>query len=82
MPPEPEARLRVLIANEGDARLDTITGIVERLGHEIVGGGVEIADVGPLSRSTGAEIALSVLALMASRHSNRSPRSSTKPLAR
>jgi len=63
MPPEPEARLRVLIANERDARLDTITAIVEGLGHDIVAGGVEIGAVGPLSRSTGAEIALVGLGL-------------------
>lgn len=62
-PPEPEHHLQVLIANEQHARLETITAIVERLGHEIVGRDVEIADVGPLSRSTGAEIALVGLGL-------------------
>ena len=63
MPPEPEHRLQVLIANERDARLAAITHIVERLGHEIVGHEVEIAEVGPLSRSTGAEVALVGLGL-------------------
>ena len=55
--PETEHRLQVLIANERDLRLDSITAIVEGLGHEIVGRGVDIDDVGPLSRSTGAEVA-------------------------
>lgn len=63
MPPEPEHRLQVLIANERDARLAAITAVVERLGHEIVGRNVEIAEVGPLSRSTGAEVALVGLGL-------------------
>ena len=61
--PEPEHRLQVLIANEQDERLDTITAIVEALGHEIVGRGFDVGDVGPLSRSTGAEVALVGLGL-------------------
>jgi response regulator NasT len=61
--PEPEHRLQVLIANEQDDRLDTITAIVEALGHEIVGRGFDVGDVGPLSRSTGAEVALVGLGL-------------------
>ena len=63
MPPEPEHRLQVLIANERDARLASVTAIIERLGHEIVGRNVEIGEVGPLSRSTGAEVALVGLGL-------------------
>ena len=55
--PGVEDRLRVLIANEHHERLEIITAIVDGLGHEIVGRG-EIGDVGPLSRSTGADIAL------------------------
>ncbi len=55
---EPEQRLQVLIANERDDRLETVTAIVERLGHEIVARGVDIGEVGALSRSSGAEIAL------------------------
>ena len=61
--PGPEHRLQVLIANERDARLDTVAAIVEALGHEIVGRGVDIADVGPLSRSAGADVALVGLGL-------------------
>lgn len=59
---EPEHRLQVLIANERGERLDTVTAIVEGLGHEIVGRG-DITAVGPLSRSTGAEVALVGLGL-------------------
>jgi response regulator NasT len=55
---EPEHRLQVLIANERDDRLDAISGIVERLGHEIVARRFDITEVGPLSRSSGAEVAL------------------------
>lgn len=61
--PETEHRLQVLIANERDDRLATITAIVDGLGHEIVARGVDIDDVGPLSRATGAEVALVGLGL-------------------
>ena len=63
MPPEPEHRLQVLIANERDDRLESITAIVEGLGHEIVGRDKNISEIGPLSRSTGAEVALVGLGL-------------------
>jgi response regulator NasT len=53
----------VLIANERGDRLESITAIVEGLGHEIVGRGLGIGDIGPLSRSTGAEVALVGLGL-------------------
>jgi response regulator NasT len=56
-------RLRVLIANERDERLNRITTLVEELGHEIVARSLEIKDVGPLSRETGAEVALVGLGL-------------------
>jgi len=58
-----EHRLQVLIANERDDRLETITAIVEGLGHEIVGRGVDVGEIGPLSRTTGAEVALVGLGL-------------------
>lgn len=63
MPVEPEHRLQVLIANEEAERLEALTEIVEALGHEIVGRDVNISDVGSLSRSTGAEVALVGLGL-------------------
>jgi response regulator NasT len=53
----------VLIANEQDERLETITAIVEALGHEVVARDVDIGSVGPLSRSTRAEVALVGLGL-------------------
>jgi response regulator NasT len=56
-------KLRVLVANERDERLNTITALVERLGHEIVARAVEIKDVGPLSREARAEVALVGLGL-------------------
>ena len=61
--PETDHRLQVLIANERDDRLNSITAIVERLGHEIVGRDKEVSAIGPLSRSTGAEVALVGLGL-------------------
>lgn len=61
--PEREHRLQVLIANEEHDRLANIKAIVEALGHEIVAHSVNIGEVGPLSRSTGAEVALVGLGL-------------------
>lgn len=58
-----EHRLQVLVANEQHARLGKITAMVVALGHEIVGSAVDIGEVGPLSRSTGAEVALVGLGL-------------------
>jgi hypothetical protein len=40
-------KLRVLVANETDERLDTISTLVERLGHEIVARSLKIKDLGP-----------------------------------
>ena len=60
---EPDHRLQVLIANEHHERLENITQVVEALGHEIVARDVDISEVGPLSRSTGAEVALVGLGL-------------------
>ena len=61
--PETDHRLQVLIANEHDDRLKDIAALVERLGHDVVGRDIGIGDVGPLSRSTGAEVALVGLGL-------------------
>lgn len=61
--PEPEPHLQVLIANEQDDRLETITAIVEGLGYEVVARGVDVGDVAALSRSSGAEVALVGLGL-------------------
>ena len=56
-------KLRVLVANERDERLERITNLVDELGHEIVARSLEIKDVGPLTRGTGAEVALVGLGL-------------------
>lgn len=56
-------KLRVLVANERDERLDKLTTLVEGLGHEIVARSLEIKEVGRLSRETRAEVALVGLGL-------------------
>jgi response regulator NasT len=61
--PEPSFRLHVLIANEKEARLDAITKMVERLGHEIVARGMNVGEVGALSRREHADVALVGLGL-------------------
>lgn len=55
--------LHVLIANERDARLDKITAIVERLGHEIVARSLDVVNVAALSRNSHADVALVGLGL-------------------
>jgi response regulator NasT len=61
--PDPSPRLQVLIANEGEARLNTIAQIVEGLGHEIVARSVDVKKVGELSRREPADVALVGLGL-------------------
>ena len=60
---EPEQTLRVLIANELGERLAVLTDTIEALGHEIVGRSVEVKEVGRLSATTNADIALVGLGL-------------------
>lgn len=55
---EPQQILRVLIANEIGERMAVLTTIVEALGHEVVAVSSAVEDVGSLSRSTQADIAL------------------------
>jgi len=62
MPKSPQ-RLQVLIANERDEHLDALTRVVEQLGHEIVARGIDLKDVGPLSRQQRADVALVALGL-------------------
>lgn len=61
--PELEHRLQVLIVDEREDRLESITAIVEGLGHEVVARGVTMGAVGSLTRNTGAEVALVGLGL-------------------
>jgi response regulator NasT len=56
-------RLRILIADERDDRRATITGVLERLGHEIVVRGGDLSQVGDLSRQEEADVALVGLGL-------------------
>jgi response regulator NasT len=63
MPDTSDPRLQVLIADERDDRVAVITGIVEELGHEVVARGEAIEEIGPLSRASGAEVALVGLGL-------------------
>lgn len=60
---DPPQVLCVLVANEHDDRLRSITSIVEALGHEVVGRDTNIENVGALSRSTDADVALVGLGL-------------------
>jgi response regulator NasT len=60
---QPDHLLAVLIANEQGQRLDRITTIVEALGHQVVARSLEISEVGSLSRSSTADVALVGLGL-------------------
>lgn len=50
--------LRVLIANEIPERLDIVTGVVTSLGHEVVARGVEVTEIGALTRKERPDVAL------------------------
>jgi two-component system, response regulator / RNA-binding antiterminator len=60
--PEP-APLRVLIGNEKDLRLNTVTAVVEELGHEIAARVLDVEEIGPLSRQLLPDVALVGLGL-------------------
>jgi two-component system, response regulator / RNA-binding antiterminator len=60
---EPFQRLCVLIADERDDRLATITRVVEQLGHEVAARGDDLSLVGELSRTEEADVALVGLGL-------------------
>ena len=55
---EKNATLQVLIANERDDRLDLVTATVVALGHEVIARSTDLEDLGPLSRSVDADVAL------------------------
>src|SRR5262245_52061611 len=55
--------LRVFIANERDERLDVITGIVRKLGHDVIARNIGIEQVGPETRAELPDIALVGLGL-------------------
>jgi response regulator NasT len=58
-------RLRVLIANERDERLDAITAVVERLGHEVIAHNVDVEEVAAHTRAELPDVALVGLGLNA-----------------
>jgi AmiR/NasT family two-component response regulator len=62
-PSEPVERLRVLIADELDERLDRVSRVVESLGHEVVARSFDPQSVGPLSREERADVAMVGLGL-------------------
>jgi len=55
--------LQVLIANEKGDRLDTITRLVESLGHAVIGRSLSVDQVGPLSKQLVPDVALVGLGL-------------------
>jgi AmiR/NasT family two-component response regulator len=62
-PESPRAPLLLCLFKVHEDRLESLTSIVDGLGHEIVARGRSLADVGPLSRSSGAEVAFVGLGL-------------------
>ena len=61
--PDTPPRLQILIANETDARLDAVTAVVDKLGHEIVARVLNVEDVGLLSRQLMPDVAMVGLGL-------------------
>jgi AmiR/NasT family two-component response regulator len=55
--------LHVLVANERGERMTAITNTVETLGHEVVARSSDVTEIGALSRSAEADIALVGLGL-------------------
>jgi response regulator NasT len=50
--------LRVLIANEIPERLEIVTAVVTSLGHEVVARGLEVTEIGALTRRERPDVAL------------------------
>jgi response regulator NasT len=63
MPTEQTGRLRVLIANERDVRLDTVAGIVDRLGHDVIARNISVDQVAAQTRAELPDVALVGLGL-------------------
>ena len=53
--------LRVLIANERKDRLALITDVLTGLGHVVVAAGIEVEQIGPITRSEHPDVALVAL---------------------
>lgn len=58
-----QIRLRVLVANERAERLDTITRLVSRLGHDVISRNVSIDHIGSHTRAEHPDVALVGLGL-------------------
>ena len=58
MAPDQTERLRVLVANERDERLDAITAIVNKLGHDVVARNVGVDKVSEHTRAELPDVAL------------------------
>jgi response regulator NasT len=56
-------RLRVLIANERDERLDTISAIVDKLGHDVIARNIGAEEVAAQTRAELPDVALVGLGL-------------------
>ena len=50
--------LRVLIANELPARLETVTAIVQALGHDVIARSIEVSQVGDVTQREQPDVAL------------------------
>jgi two-component system, response regulator / RNA-binding antiterminator len=58
---DPDASLRVLIANENPDRLALLTRVLAGLGHVVVAAGVEVDEIGPATRRELPDVALVAL---------------------
>ncbi|HVV58949.1 MAG TPA: ANTAR domain-containing protein [Gaiellaceae bacterium] len=58
---DPQQSLRVLIANERQERLGTLTDILAGLGHVVVAAGVDVEQIGAATRQEHPDVALVAL---------------------
>lgn len=56
-----EQSLRVLIANERQERLGTLTDVLTNLGHVVVAAGIEVTEIGATTRQEHPDVALVAL---------------------
>ncbi|MCW2974859.1 MAG: response regulator receiver and domain protein [Actinomycetia bacterium] len=52
------AHLRILLANERRDRLDLLAGIIDGMGHEVVGREIDVSAVGALTAKTRPDVAI------------------------
>jgi AmiR/NasT family two-component response regulator len=63
MAPAQTEALRILIANERDERLDTISEIVHKLGHDVIARNIDITQIAAQTRAELPDVALVGLGL-------------------